>query len=102
MRARETLTRALKMADDAAVRDLLAQSHLRARELWPAVHHLEKAAARSSGNERARRYSTLGGVYEQLGKRGEACRAFRVALAASPGYAPARRQAAHCPTGTSR
>jgi Flp pilus assembly protein TadD len=90
-RARDQLTRALKMADDGAVRELLALSHQRAGELWPAVHHLQKAAERSTGARKARCSDNLGVVYLQLGKKTEACRAFRAALMAAPGFPAAQR-----------
>jgi hypothetical protein len=99
-RAREALTRALKMADDPAVRDLLALSHRRSNEPWAAAHHMEKAAASSRGAARARRYVSLGALYAQLGKRADACRAYRAALSAAPGYAPAQTQLKSCPGGT--
>ena len=82
-----------------AVRDLLAKSHLRAEELWPAAYHLEKAAARSAGKDRSTALRRPGRATEQLARRSEACRAYHVALAAAPGYAPARGQAAKCPKG---
>jgi hypothetical protein len=99
-RAREMLTRALKMGDDPAVRDLLALSHRRSGELWPAAHHMEKAAASSGGAARARRFVNLGALYAQLGKRADACKAYRAALSAVPTYAPAQKQIdAQCPGG---
>jgi hypothetical protein len=98
-KAREALTRALKMGDDPAVRDLLAMSHRRSGELWSAAHHMEKAAAHSRGAAGARRYVALGALYAQLGKKSDACRAYRAALSALPTYGPAQQQAASCPGG---
>ena len=84
-RAREPLTRALKMADDAAVRDLLAHvPPARQGAVAGRAPPGEGGRAPYGSRTRARRYASLGGVYEQLAKRGEACRAYRVALAAAP------------------
>jgi hypothetical protein len=92
--AREALNKALKLGDDPGVRELLAMSHRRAGELAPAAVHLEKAAAASSGVSRARRFVAVGDLYLQLGKKAEACKAYRSAASAAPSFEPAQKQLA--------
>jgi hypothetical protein len=98
--AREVLTRALPLGDEGQIRELMGLSHQRAGELWPAIHHLDKAAQLSSGGEQARRYVNVGMLYTKLGKKSEACLAFAAADAAAPGHAAAQKQlAAYCHRG---
>jgi hypothetical protein len=98
--AREALNKALKLGDDPGVRELLAMSHRRSGELAPAAVHLEKAAAASSGVSRARRYVAVGDLYLQLGKKADACRAYRSAASAAPSFEPAQKQLASKCGGT--
>jgi len=98
--AREALNKALKLGDDPGVRELLAMSHRRSGELAPAAVHLAKAAAASSGVSRARRYVAVGDLYLQLGKKADACRAYRSAASAAPSFEPAQKQLASKCGGT--
>jgi light-harvesting protein B-800-850 alpha chain len=98
--AREALNKALKLGDDPGVRELLAMSHRRSGEMAPAAVHLERAAAASSGVSRARRYVAVGDLYLQLGKKADACRAYRSAASAAPSFEPAQKQLANKCGGT--
>jgi tetratricopeptide (TPR) repeat protein len=83
--ARKLLTVALKISDDYRVRSLMARSHQAAGELWPASHHLQKAASKAPKRLRPGLYNRLGLIYVKLGKRSKACAAFKQAQAARPG-----------------
>jgi hypothetical protein len=82
--ARKLLTAALKISDDYRVRSLLARNHAAAGELWPATHHLKKAAAKAPNRAKAGFFNQLGLTYVKLGKSSAACAAFRQALKAKP------------------
>jgi hypothetical protein len=83
--AREALTKALELKEDYRVRELMAWNHDQAGELWPAAHHLKKAIALAPAPVRVRLNDRLGLVMLKLGKKAQACEAFKAAVAASPG-----------------
>ncbi len=90
--ARVELTKALKMRDDRRVRELLAESHQRVRELWPAVHHLTKALAHTA--KKASLQQRIAAIYLKLGKRSRACAALQLAAKRLP--SAKKSLAKHC------
>jgi hypothetical protein len=79
------------------VRSLFAQSYASEGKLWPAIHHLQKAAAKAPARLKPGLLDQIGLHFVRLGKRGKACQAFRRALAIKPGHGGASAHLArHC------
>ena len=87
--ARAVLTKALNIWDSASLRQLFAKSHERAGEVWPAIHHLKKALAKSPRS--AYTLTRLGKLYLRAGKRSLACAQLRKALRVKAGYRTAQK-----------
>jgi hypothetical protein len=93
--AREHLTKALEIRDDYWVRRMLCWSHELAGELWPAAYHLKRAIAKAPFRRVARDHSHLGIIFFKIGKRKQACQAFRTALRIWPSTTSSRKNLAY-------
>ncbi len=84
LQARRYLTRALRYGDSAAARRLLAKTYIEAGKPLAALDHQRRAAQLAPQSWRYR--LQLGRLYLDVGKRAQACKAFRAALARNPSH----------------
>ncbi|MCA9670739.1 MAG: hypothetical protein KC503_34320, partial [Myxococcales bacterium] len=84
--ARRSLTAALKLSDGYRLRELMALTHQLSRELWPATHHLKKAATLAPARSQGRLHYKLAMIYFLLKKQSLGCAALRRAAKSKPPY----------------
>ena len=93
--SRQHLTLALKLGDGADLRRLFSVSYERVGQLWPAVHHQEKALIYSAGSATDR--LLLAGLYVKVGKKVQACQLIRIVRKERPEHLRALQLATrHC------
>jgi CheY-like chemotaxis protein len=95
--SRRVLTQALGISDTHLVRWLLARSHWKQKQQWPAIHHMKKSLAKAPPRLKAKRHAALGLLYIEVGKKSLGCKQFAAALEINPRHRRAgERQGQYC------